>query len=346
MVLVLVGYVSSSHGKSCRTIELRRDVTCLAASPSGETLAAYSGGNIILLQADDWETRTFKAYANSIWCLDFSPDGGTLASGSTDGIVRLWDVKTGKLLDKLVAHQGWVLSVAFSPDGKTLVSGGWIVHPKQKQEPKQGGEVFLWDLGTKSPRLCLRDFSQRVEGVVFWPDGTKFVTKEDRGVPEVWDATTGRKLRELDVDAFGGSLLEVSPRGNMLAVGDRDWKGKVRNTFALIDTTTYERKATVHDSGRVAFSPDEKVVAVVHRWPHSLKGMAQSAIHGQAELRLYDTRSGKRLARHSIRETAFGVVSIPSKNLLVTGGGKILRVFKWSDILPREEEKEKAEERE
>lgn len=52
-----------------------------------------------------------------------SPDGKFLAAGSLDTVVRIWDAKTGILLDKLKGHKDSVYSVAFSPEGNFLVSG-------------------------------------------------------------------------------------------------------------------------------------------------------------------------------------------------------------------------------
>ena len=52
-----------------------------------------------------------------------SPDGRLVAAGSLDTIVRLWDVQTGQLIERLVGHKDSVYSVAFTPDGKGLVSG-------------------------------------------------------------------------------------------------------------------------------------------------------------------------------------------------------------------------------
>jgi glucose repression regulatory protein TUP1 len=52
-----------------------------------------------------------------------SPDGCYVAAGSLDRMVRVWDTRTGELMEKLEGHKDSVYSVAFAPDGKTLVSG-------------------------------------------------------------------------------------------------------------------------------------------------------------------------------------------------------------------------------
>lgn len=52
-----------------------------------------------------------------------SPNGQFVAAGSLDTVVRIWDVATGTLLERLRGHRDSVYSVAFTPDGKGLVSG-------------------------------------------------------------------------------------------------------------------------------------------------------------------------------------------------------------------------------
>lgn len=65
-----------------------------------------------------------------------SPDGRLVAAGSLDTIVRIWDVQTGLLVERLKGHRDSVYSVAFTPDGRGLVSGSldktlkyWDVRP-------------------------------------------------------------------------------------------------------------------------------------------------------------------------------------------------------------------------
>ena len=79
------------------------------------------------------EPETVDAGVTSV-CI--SPDGRLVAAGSLDTIVRIWDVASGLLVERLKGHKDSVYSVAFTPDGKGLVSGSldktlkyWDVRP-------------------------------------------------------------------------------------------------------------------------------------------------------------------------------------------------------------------------
>ena len=52
-----------------------------------------------------------------------SPDGRFVAAGSYDSVVRIWDVASGELVERLKGYKNVVCSVAISPDGRGLVSG-------------------------------------------------------------------------------------------------------------------------------------------------------------------------------------------------------------------------------
>jgi WD40 repeat protein len=53
----------------------------------------------------------------------FHPDGRTILTSAVDGVARLWDVTTGKLLGPPLGRNASG-PVAFRPDGRSLVVGG------------------------------------------------------------------------------------------------------------------------------------------------------------------------------------------------------------------------------
>ena len=52
-----------------------------------------------------------------------SHDGKLVAAGCTDSIIRIWDVQTGYLVERLRGHGDYVRSVAFTLDNRSLISG-------------------------------------------------------------------------------------------------------------------------------------------------------------------------------------------------------------------------------
>jgi len=53
----------------------------------------------------------------------FTPDGKHVVASDPNGVLRLWAIRTSKLVRKWRAHEGRVLCVAFTPNGRGLVTG-------------------------------------------------------------------------------------------------------------------------------------------------------------------------------------------------------------------------------
>lgn len=78
----------------------------LAFSPEGGWLACASGtpgkiGEVKLFNATNGElARILATTTDAAVCLAFSPDGQRLAAGGADNVIRIWDVESGRLLDR------------------------------------------------------------------------------------------------------------------------------------------------------------------------------------------------------------------------------------------------------
>lgn len=116
-------------------------VPCVACSPNGRFAA--SGGSdweIVVWQLPDLKVLSrLKGHTSGLRhnCLVWSKDGKSLLSGSWDGSVRLWDVKTGENTAMLQAGYGRVMSIALSPNADRALAS-YLNGPDQP--------VIYWDL--------------------------------------------------------------------------------------------------------------------------------------------------------------------------------------------------------
>ena len=93
------------------------------------------GDNVVRiwdLSADTAKVSIIEGHMRSVKSLAFSADGRVLATGNGTGIIRLIEVETGKIRQKLEAHDCSINALYFDLEGN-LVSGGC------------GGIVRVWD---------------------------------------------------------------------------------------------------------------------------------------------------------------------------------------------------------
>ncbi|XP_060607937.1 notchless protein homolog 1-like [Ruditapes philippinarum] len=67
---------------------------------------------------------TLRGHVSRVYQVSWSADSRLLCSGSSDSTLKVWDLKTKKLLFDLPGHADEVYAVDWSPDGQRVVSGG------------------------------------------------------------------------------------------------------------------------------------------------------------------------------------------------------------------------------
>jgi hypothetical protein len=172
------------------------------------------------------ELRRLESAPSSVTVGAFSADSRLFALGSSEGpdFLTIWEVKTGRLLRRVVADNP-VLSLAFSPDGRMLAAA----HAEQK--------VRIWEVATGRLRLSFNH--ERPLALAFSPDGGLLASanSKDRGKVRLWDPFSGARLHTLAGHRGVVTSLAFSPDGKLLASGSND------TTVLLWDMTKLPRGA-------------------------------------------------------------------------------------------------------
>ena len=172
-------------------------------------------------------------------------------------MVRIWDVRTSELLERLPGHTGSVWSVTFTPDGRGLVSGSldktlkyWDV--SRYVNTRGGSSACTMNYTGHKVRveLLAGDFSNHraqdyVHSVAVSHDGKWVASGSNDHRVQFWDARSGivqlmlqghkdaglLSLRSARVSWTDGSFplvrsIDLSPAGGLLATSASD--GRVR----------------------------------------------------------------------------------------------------------------------
>jgi WD40 repeat protein len=124
-----------------------------AFAPNGRTVAVLDGNKVRVVDLDGKELFVCTGDARQAACAVFSADGRSLATAGEDGVVRLWELATGKRRYSFAGHKDRVNVLVFSPDGFRLASGS------------EDLTVLVWDLGAGPKRRLTAK-----EGQAFWAD--------------------------------------------------------------------------------------------------------------------------------------------------------------------------------
>jgi WD40 repeat protein/serine/threonine protein kinase len=251
-----------------------------------------------------------------IQAVAFSPDGSLIACGSTQALVIVLDVVTGRKVHTLRGHDSGVPAVAYSRDGRNIASAS------------HDGTVKLWDALTGRE---IRSFGGRRDGyvwrsVAFSPDGSRIAAGKDFEI-QVWDVTTGQE--SLTIRAVGRSLA-FSPDGRglvgtQLATGADNPRVKVTIWNAA---TGQELLAMPGGGSAVAITPDGQRIAsggfdgTVKIWDaatgretHSLRGQPDGA------QQLAFSPDGQRLAGLNGKTIQLWDIAKGQETLTLHGGG-------------------------
>jgi WD40 repeat protein len=228
----------------------------------------------------------------------FSADGRLLGAGSTNGIVRVWDLQQRKLLHEFKTGDGFVQFVGFLGQEKIeTASKPYEVHVwdlKSLQETQSyrlptnivtyvnsddgrwmltlsyRGECWLRDLVTGQETTAQLNLKE-VRDAAFSHDGRYFTAASEYGYARLWETATLREGPTFKGVLLGIHSVAFSPDGKRLATGSGH-----REAVRLWDVESGQELLTLDGQGSIfgptAFSADASLLGsmsdtdVLHLW--------------------------------------------------------------------------------
>jgi WD40 repeat protein len=165
-------------------------------TPGQRSLARQARGPALLFDLGSTSDAPVDELGEDVWNAAFSlPDGDALLTAESDGMARLWDLRSGSLLREFGPHESQVIAVAFAPP-----HGDRVLTVSRAQVAR------IWSAADGKLRATLRGHTGTVWSGAFSADGKRAATASTDHTVRVWIVDEEELIR-----AASDRQLEVRP---------------------------------------------------------------------------------------------------------------------------------------
>jgi len=112
-------------------------------------------------------------------------EGTVGATSSMDGMIRTFDLKTGKMLKSINAGQMETWTIAYHPKSDILISG------------THTGKINVWDMKSGEKQSTMDSEGKFTMSVTYSPDGSRVACGSFDGNVQVFDVESGKAILKL-----------------------------------------------------------------------------------------------------------------------------------------------------
>jgi WD40 repeat protein len=288
-----------------------RGIKCVAGSPQGRrfVIGYLDGGLSVHADHGALLQDLPAAHFLTVASLSFSPDERHVASGSLDGTVKLWDMRTGRVYLTFRGGTGPVVSVTVSPDGR-LVAGAAM-----------NGTVAVWATTNGEPRWTRPNLGRFV---AFSPDGKWLAA-----------AGAGQTLRRFQVASGDEQPAFAGPGGLVVGAAfsaDGKWLAVagVEGSHSPLQVWDLETRKLAIPAIRVPLPVNGLAFSRDGQWLAAACGTSEQG----GAVKVWDRASGEALCHLSQAKKAEGLAFSRDADLLVATTDDV-RLYEMAGLLGR-----------
>jgi WD40 repeat protein len=242
-------------------------------SPDGRRVVTAGDSTAALWNVDRPPelSLVLRGHLGKLTALEFHPTHPHLLTAGPDGTARIWDFRTGKLVQLIgkAKELGAVRGAEYSHDGRRVLTASAVRRATAYGKVINASSVHLWDAATGADLLALADLEFSAVAARLSPDGRRLLVLAD---------------------------AEVRTRERGLLGGMEALQGGGKPSLSLWDTTAGKQVACFAreplPNAVPAFSPDGRRALV--------------AVPGATDVCLLDAASGKEIAALRVPSTGAG----------------------------------------
>jgi len=246
-----------------------------------------------------------------------------LVTGSDDKTIKVWELKTGRLIKTLrppigSGYEGKISAVAISPDGRHIAAGGWT-----GWEWDNEASIYIFDLSTGQIIKRLSGLPNVINHLTYSKDGRYLAAGLGNGGIRVYKAENYSLImadKDYGADVYG---IDFSNDGRFATTSFDSYIRLYDNNFNLIKK---KKAPDGKEPFHISFSPDGSKIAVGYHDTPSV-----DILSGDSLEKLYPADTG------GFSGCDFGTVTFSTDGSYLYAGGKCQKLFDgfWKPIIRR-----------
>lgn len=238
-----------------------------------------------------------------VTALAIHPDGKLLATAGDDHLIRLWDMRSGRLVNQLKGHRDWITAVAFGSDGSELITGS------------RDRQVLIWDVASGKQRGTLGTFEHPISSIRVGPE-ERVAVVGFRAPLQLFHLAERKRERVVKCPCSDTRAVAFSSDLRLLAAGGRNGLVRVWN---LSNADSFDFQALDRRVRSILFVP----------------GQMKTVVAGEeAEIRVWDLSSRQLAHRIPNPCKVLSMTMISDSDFAVAGSDNTIRLYRVDGTQP------------